>query len=319
MRRKLIRSFMMLFLVCSISGCSNETVEEWADQTMENVVENAESQGIHIDVPSNTGTESSDVDKEEVADNTAGKNKYAVGETVNMMADNSAEISITLTEWGKHYDSTTNEEFLYVSYAVENIGNEDITVGDGMFDVYADDYSVNQGYPLNVDSTDNLSVDLSAGRKMDSRFYAEINPDTVTNLEVECGDVIWVLKEAASKVTSEDIPVDSNTDIEKGDSSDLTANVSIYDSAGMYVADGQTMSVSVYSEETEDDSVGNMVWTHTATETTIEVILYKESDNIATFTLSGIDYKVEFFADGAVWYDVNNNMTQFEKTESYQS
>lgn len=139
--------------------------------------------------------------------------------------------------------------------------------------------------------------------------------DTVEEYQLDNGDVMHITFDAVSRAVSQirygHFPQMSTTEV--------TSSVSVYDAAGMYVADGQTMSVSIYSEETEDGSVGNMVWTHTATETTIEVILYKESDNIATFTLSGIDYKVEFFADGAVWYDVNNNMTQFEKTESYQS
>lgn len=318
MRRKLIRSFMMLFLVCSISGCSNETVEEWADQTMENVIENAESQGIHIDVPLNTGTETASASEEETTDNTGEKIRYAVGETVSMVADNSAEINVTVIDWGNYYDRNTNENLLYVSYTVENIGTQDINISDGMFNVYADDYSVDFAYPIDVDDS-SILVTLSSGRKMDSTFYAKINPDTTNNLEVEYGNIIIVLKGQNESVQIENVPASSSADTGNTAVSETTANVSIYDSAGMYVADGQTMSVSIYSEETEDGSVGNMVWTHTATETTIEVILYKESDNIATFTLSGIDYKVEFFADGAVWYDVNNNMTQFEKTESYQS
>lgn len=290
---------MASVILCSVSGCSNETVEEWVDQTMENVVENAESQGIHIDVLSNTGTESSDVDKEEIADNTAGKNKYAVGETVNMIADNSAEISITLTEWGKHYDSTTNEEFLYVSYSVENIGNEDITVGDGMFDVYADDYSVNQGYPLNVDSTDNLSVDLSAGRKMDSRFYAEINPDTVTNLEVECGDVIWVLKEPAKKAQAEDIPTDLAADAEDIDSVDL---------AGRYVGDYATFYMNMYTD-IGGESVGYVGVTCTDNTTYagefVKIIpnVYQLMSNDGKQIIVGISrsqdgYKLDVYMDG---------------------
>ena len=138
--------------------------------------------------------------------------------------------------------------------------------------------------------------------------------DTVEEYQLENGDVLYVTFDAASRTISE---------IRYGHFPKAVAeasnNVSVYDAAGMYVADGQTMSISIYSELTDDGSVGNMVWTHNATGATDEVILYMYSDNIATFTLNNIDYKVEFFADGAVWYDAGNNMTQFVKTESYQS
>lgn len=115
---------------------------------------------------------------------------------------------------------------------------------------------------------------------------------------------------------------DSNSEINDGNypqPTETAAYVSVYDAAGMYVADGQTMSISIYSEFSDDGSVGNMVWTRTATGTEESVTLYISSDYTAVFTLNNIDYKIDFLADGAVLYDSDNNVTQFQKTESYQS
>lgn len=100
---------------------------------------------------------------------------------------------------------------------------------------------------------------------------------------------------------------------------ETTAYVSVYDAAGKYVADGQTLSISIYSEFSDDGSVGNVVWTHIATGTEESATLYTDSEHAVVFTLNNIDYKLDFFADRAVLYDMDKNVTQFQKTESYQS
>lgn len=139
--------------------------------------------------------------------------------------------------------------------------------------------------------------------------------DTVEEYELDNGDLIFITFDITTRTISEI----SYGHFPQGIEREEELSVSVYDASGMYVAVGQTMSVSIFTDVTEDDSVGNMVWTNEDIGTTDTVILYKYSDSIATFTLNGIEYKVEFSTDGAVWYDTNNNMTQFVKTESYQS
>lgn len=178
MRRKAAGCFIALFVLCMISGCSEETIEEMAEETMEDIEKHAESQGITID-----------------EDGSGEKYRHNVGEAVSMITDNSAEINVTVTEWGNYYDVNTNENLLYVSYAVENVGTQDAYISDGMFDIYADDYGVDFAYPLDAENSNTMGMTLSAGRKSESTFYAKVAPDTVNSIEVEYGDVIFVLKE----------------------------------------------------------------------------------------------------------------------------
>lgn len=96
--------------------------------------------------------------------------------------------------------------------------------------------------------------------------------------------------------------------------------ISVYDAAGRYESDSLSLSVSIYSEETEDNSVGIMEWTDHSTGETGETILYKNTDFIAVFEWEGISYYMSFTENGAAWCDLlNTPVMQFEKTESYQS
>ena len=53
MRRKMMTCFMIIFIPCFVSGCSNKTIKKWSDQVKDDIVKDAESQGITIDIPSN--------------------------------------------------------------------------------------------------------------------------------------------------------------------------------------------------------------------------------------------------------------------------
>ena len=125
-------------------------------------------------------------------DNNADR-RYHIGDAVEFMADNGDRISVTLTDWGPFYDDALEKTVLYVSYFIENTGQEKVMVGPGLFDVYADDYDVGSIYVLKGENGENSS--LSAGRKTTGRFYADINPDTAGVIEAECGGSVFVLKD----------------------------------------------------------------------------------------------------------------------------
>lgn len=64
--------------------------------------------------------------------------RLQIGDTVTLWMDNGGKINVTLTDWGSKYNGFDGT-VLYVSYTIENVGKENVTVGPGLFDVYADD------------------------------------------------------------------------------------------------------------------------------------------------------------------------------------
>ncbi len=310
MRRKMMTCFMIIFIPCFVSGCSNKTIKKWSDQVKDDIVKDAESQGITIDIPSNDEKEKTIIDGDETTGNIAEKNRYSVGEPVSMIANNSAEVNVTITEWGNYYDTYTQESLLYVSYIVENTGTQDFVSSDSMFTVYADNYNINFAYPLDADDSDGLGTTLSPGRKLKSVFYAKINPNTVSNLELEYGDVIFVLKEQNEE--------DTDT-TEKPEVMEQTA-WGLQDVSGKYVSGTQTVSISIYTEISDDGSIGTLEWSNNATEEAEITVLYEYSAYSVVCNLKGIDYRIVFSENEANWYDEDNTLVNvFEKTESYQS
>lgn len=123
-------------------------------------------------------------------------NRYNIGDTVTYQVGDFGEIKVTLTEWGSKYDEIEGI-LLYADYTIENTGTEKVSVGGDMFEVYADDYHVEQDY-LQDDTI--LIVDLPSGRKVNGTFYAYVNPDNAETIEVECYDSIFILKDGNSDV-----------------------------------------------------------------------------------------------------------------------
>lgn len=141
-----------------------------------------------------------DYSSQSTADTNTTSKQYGIGDTVKMKND-TTKIEVTLTDWGTVYDSLSNRILMYVSYSVANTGNDSIYVSNSMFNVYADDFSVEQAYYNDDIPSD---ADLSPGRKLSGRFYAKTNPEYAYNIEVECGDVVFVLKDVKMNQTPAD-------------------------------------------------------------------------------------------------------------------
>lgn len=120
--------------------------------------------------------------------------KYYIGETVTFAMENGGMIDVTLTDWGSTYDMLEGE-LLYVDYTVENVGDEMLCVGDGLFNIYVDNYSVGR---ISGDNSV-FGEDISSGRKISGTIYAECDVESASVIEVECGDTVFVIKDASTE------------------------------------------------------------------------------------------------------------------------
>ena len=186
--------------------------------------------------------------------------RHQIGESVAFVTDNGGEISVIFTDWGSKFDGI-DKTVLFVSYTIENVGKESVSVGPGLFDVYADDYSIAKTSVLGG-TDDSHYVDLSAGRKTDGTFYADINPENADVIEVECGGSVFVLKDV-SMVGSSATALDENN---LGDVS-IPSDIKVDDSSiepdmlsGSYggMMGQSTLSLSIYSSQEEGETgIGN--------------------------------------------------------------
>lgn len=95
--------------------------------------------------------------------------------------------------------------------------------------------------------------------------------------------------------------------------------ISIYDAAGRYAEGSKEMAVSIFSDETEDNSVGVMEWSDSAAGTNEIATLYRASDTEVSCTFSGMEYRIAFYANDALWRDASGNLVNhYVKTESFQ-
>ena len=185
--------------------------------------------------------------------------RHHVGETVTFAADNGGEISVTLTDWGSTFDGI-DQTVLYVSYMIENIGTESVSVGPGLFNVYADDYSIEKTSVLN--GAESHYADLSAGRKTDGTFYAAINPEDAAVIEVECGGSVFVLKDAGI-TDSPAVPLDESSLDGVSIPSGIKADERSIDPgmlSGSYggMMGQSTISLSIFSSQEEGETgIGN--------------------------------------------------------------
>ena len=217
-------------------------------------------------------------DKEKTPETETHKNndtRHKIGETVSFTADNGGKINVTLTDWGNRLDGIDGT-VLYVDYTIENAGKESVKVGPGEFKIYVDDYSVETHYAL----TGAHYADLSAGRKMDGTFYAEINPENAAVIEVEYGDAVFVIKDGNLEAQNQE-----STQPSLGDESFNEGDYSfdVWTLAGAYegedVMPPTDMSISIYSSP-EDDMVGNYTITIPSSGIEYKGELRRDSDKI---------------------------------------
>lgn len=111
---------------------------------------------------------------------------YYLGDPVEFLTDNGVRIEVTLTELGTYYESLTETLLLYIQYEIVNTGEVTVSVGNELFDIYADNYAVSQNYlPPDVVR----SEDISPGRSIRGRIYGEADLSSVQKIEVEIADV----------------------------------------------------------------------------------------------------------------------------------
>ena len=236
-----IAAMAIIFITVGISGCASEDFKEAFEQGLEDVggwegVSNNVEEQVrdYTDALGITDREEYVIDengalvvdengnpvKRRVSDGTIiteepseneqatssteqrnGFNVYQIGDEVKFETEDGGAFSIILTDFGACQDGILDDTILYVDYTIENIGDISVYVGDVLFSIFADDYSVDQTYGKNHKG----NTSLSSGRKVQGTFYGDIDPDTVLNLEVECANVVFVLKDESNSLGQIDL------------------------------------------------------------------------------------------------------------------
>lgn len=256
-KKVMIIVIVLLLLFIILGSCGNdEDDEDKVDDT--NVEETTQTEKTD-DVQKSEEVDKSITDNEnnnststlEMSDN-----RFQVGEAAILKTSNSNRISVTVTDWGttKGYaDGVPDKPVLYVKYMIENIGEETVYVGNHLFEVYADNYNVNETTVLGENKVGEVvACDLSSGRKIEGVLYNEINPEDASVIEVECGEAVFVLKDTTfNKVDLSDTDVPSDMKVDSN-------AIEVSELSGYYGGTlGQSyISISIYSSP-EDIAVGN--------------------------------------------------------------
>lgn len=112
-----------------------------------------------------------------------------IGEAVTCVTEDGAKINITITNYGSTVDGIT--PILYVDYEIENIGDQLVSIGNSMFSIYADDYTVEQS---NLGEKTVILENVAPGKKVAARLYGNINPESVDKIELIVGNVTFAIK-----------------------------------------------------------------------------------------------------------------------------
>lgn len=194
----------------------------------------------------------------------------------------------------KYFESEEGENVVeFTGYCMY----QDVEVKARLQFILADDGTFSSGA---LSFNDVPQSQFITGAMLEKAFeqYAESNGIALAQSETDN-----ILEEAPQ--TEESLPTDM---------------VSVYDAAGRYVEGTKTIAVSIYSDETEDGSVGNMEWSDSESGESEVIILYQASDSDVTCTLGGTEYRITFCTNDAFWYDMSGNLvSHYIKTESFQS
>ena len=114
-----------------------------------------------------------------------------IGEAVTCVTEDGGRMSITIKNYGRTFDQLTSKQLLYVDYEIENVGDQSVSVGNGMFSIYADDYAVEQS---SLGDKAVLSEDVVPGKKVAARLYGSIDPKSADKIEVIAGNVTFAIK-----------------------------------------------------------------------------------------------------------------------------
>lgn len=262
----------------SDTSTNNVTVTDKVTRSNTSVIssDNNEKETINESITSFNNSE-----KETISSNII-DDRYHVGETFNMEAENGARQSITITEWGYDYNYD-NSIYCYFIVNTENTGSETFAITASMFKVYADEYAVDQLYGISSHG-EYFSATVSADRKATGTIYLNIDPNTVSVIEVEFGDVIVVLKDDTLYI---------DNDLNKDFIYDENGNIYVSYYAGKYngsVNEYNNLIFSVYSS-IDSNIVGNIevLYNGAVYKTTVEPLdkyTYKGMDESSGKTLT---------------------------------
>jgi len=94
-----------------------------------------------------------------------------------------------------------------------NTGDEEVTVSDNIFNIYADDYSVDTEW-----SEEGTFLEtLAPGKKTSGKVYAEMDADEVNKIEVQIHDSTVLIKDGQSGNSGDDDTSDTSDDNEYED------------------------------------------------------------------------------------------------------
>lgn len=283
MRKKSAAALMAAAALCMAVGCTQETAKDVQKQA-EDVVQEVADQAENI----------ADSGDERVV---SVKNGYP--EAYPEITFGEAFDSFSDSPTWKYFESEEGENVVeFTGYCMY----QDVEVKARLQFILADDGTFSSGA---LSFNDVPQSQLITGAMLEKAFeqYAESNGIALAQSETDN-----ILGEAPQTEeipqTEEPLPTDA---------------VSVYDAAGRYAEGTKTVAISIYSDETEDGSVGNMEWSDSESGESEIIILYQASDSDVTCTLDGTEYRITFCTNDALWYDMSGNLvSHYIKTESFQ-
>lgn len=156
------------------------------DEIAEREITNEGDKGVVV--TENASAEEGYDNEEYAIDDMNEDSSYGLNEAVEFAVGDGGKISVIFTEYGEKDDIT------YISYVIQNIGETPVTVEESMFSVYANDYVADLDYGEKAVYKETVS----AGRKVSGRLYPRVTLDRIRRLEVECGDVVFLLRDTSA-------------------------------------------------------------------------------------------------------------------------
>lgn len=237
MKKKMVIMVAIGMMMAILGGCTvvDETIKdakkdmEWTDDHAARTDGNDAGNSTASAIPDEGINEDANKDA-----NNGGieRVKHQIGDTVTLETEDGAQMEVTLTDWGYDSNTFTNEKLLYVGYEIKNVGNVSFTISNAIFNIYADDYNVEQSYSASSDMSV-ASAELSAGRKVAGRVYGNIDPDSVETIDLEIGDVIFAIKDG--NVLIDSLAATPNTEIPSDMVRDESFEIDPLEIAGEYV------------------------------------------------------------------------------------
>lgn len=282
--KKRVAIICLIFTMGIVTACRSVNGEQM-EQTNET---NVTAENLKSSVEESENIEESKSNLEELEEYLSDQKVYVNGDSVELVSG----LKVTIIDSGVYskandFDNTVVDQYAFLEVDIENTGSEDIAITGSIFEFYADGYALKNVY-LYEDEELPLACDLSPGRKVKGRIYAE-GPEisSAGQIEAELGEaIIRVYKEG-------DYGVDSR-DAEDGDlvlEDCLGTIYSIYDSdimIDLYIDDGGKLCVWNGKGDTEEP-----YYTQT-------YIWYRIEDHVLYGYAEGATDEFDFCEDGIV-------------------